>query len=76
MMFRSGKLQPSLNDPNWIGSRPGDNPSICSSDKMYPSVLLSIVELISDDLFTVSVGEEVDGSGWDYPYEGWTEAFE
>ena len=36
---------------------------------MYPAVLSSIVELVCNDSFTVTVGEEIDGACWDYANE-------
>ena len=74
--MRRGELQPRLDDPDWIcrGAR-GDTRD-CGSTEVYVGVFLSVVELVGDDLFSVTVREEVYGAGRDDADESGSETFE
>lgn len=48
----------------------------CRSRKMDPGILLPSVEFFSNDLFAISICEEVYGARRDNADKGWTKAFE
>ena len=54
------QLQPRLDDPDWIGRCTGDDTCTRRSRKMDVGILYTVIELVRDDLFAVTVREEVD----------------
>lgn len=59
------KLETSLHDPNGICHGSSDNTCNGGSTKVDIGVLYAIVEVIGNNLFAITVGEEVDGTSGD-----------
>ena len=59
-----------------IGSCPGDDPRHGRARQMDPCVLPAVIQLRSEDVFSISVCPEIDRARGDDADEGWAEAFE
>lgn len=70
------ELQARLDDPDGIRRGAGHDARARGSAEVHPGVLLSVAEVVCDDVLAVAVGEEVDGARGDDPDEGGAEAAE
>ena len=57
--------------PDRVGRSSCYNTCVRGCDKVYPRILLAVVEVVGNDLFSIAVGEEVDRAGRDDSYKCW-----